>query len=264
MSARPVRITGQPNEEVGKMRALRGSILGVAIVALLLWPTVSPGRVGLANRGHWPSDWPKELEPLRERSKTIGVGTGLQETIYQIPFDSRAEFEKVWSVLLKLKSRGGTLTIERVGTEPADRWPGASNEKPCVRIYGPTDSHVGVGPGLTEAGKGAAVRKEDLAEARRLEVERLVSEGQMLRASPPWPKDLYDDEGRLAEWVSAERDGEGQLRWVRASRGGRVRGFLHRARVDVQIVVDGDVIDLNRIPLPPDTPIIDRRWEKAE
>jgi hypothetical protein len=133
-----------------------------------------------------------------------------------------------------------------------------------VRIYAPTNSHVGLGPGLTQAGKLAARRKEDLAEARRLEAERMVSEGRTLRASPPWPKDLYDDEGRLAEWAHADRDGEGKLRWVQASRAGRVPGFLHRARVDVQLVVDGDVIDLNRTALPPDTPIIDRRWPKAE
>lgn len=29
----------------------------------------------------------------------------------------------------------------------------------------------------------------------------------------------------------------------------------------IELVVDGEVVDLNRIPLPPDTPIIDRRFE---
>ena len=31
----------------------------------------------------------------------------------------------------------------------------------------------------------------------------------------------------------------------------------------IELVVDGDIVDLNRIPLPPDTPIIDERF-KAE
>ena len=31
----------------------------------------------------------------------------------------------------------------------------------------------------------------------------------------------------------------------------------------VELVVDGDVVDLNRIPLPPDTPIIDERFDRA-
>ena len=29
----------------------------------------------------------------------------------------------------------------------------------------------------------------------------------------------------------------------------------------IELVVDGDVVDLNRIPLPPDTPIIDHRFK---
>jgi hypothetical protein len=49
----------------------------------------------------------------------------------------------------------------------------------------------------------------------------------------------------------------------------RVIAPTHRSRspdqdrVDIVLVVDGQVIDLNRIPLPADTPIIDRRWPKA-
>ena len=33
------------------------------------------------------------------------------------------------------------------------------------------------------------------------------------------------------------------------------------ARIEIQLVVGGDVVDLNRIQLPPDTPIIDMRFE---
>jgi hypothetical protein len=29
----------------------------------------------------------------------------------------------------------------------------------------------------------------------------------------------------------------------------------------IELIVDGHVVDLNRIPLPADTPIIDRRFE---
>jgi hypothetical protein len=28
----------------------------------------------------------------------------------------------------------------------------------------------------------------------------------------------------------------------------------------IELVVDGDIVDLNRIPLPADTPIIDKRF----
>jgi hypothetical protein len=30
----------------------------------------------------------------------------------------------------------------------------------------------------------------------------------------------------------------------------------------IELVVDGDIVDLNRIPLPPDTPIIDERFQE--
>jgi hypothetical protein len=32
----------------------------------------------------------------------------------------------------------------------------------------------------------------------------------------------------------------------------------------IELVVDGEIVDLNRIPLPPDTPIIDQRFEKEQ
>jgi len=38
-------------------------------------------------------------------------------------------------------------------------------------------------------------------------------------------------------------------------------GFIHRARVDIVLVTDGKIVDLNRIRLPSDTPIIDRRFD---
>lgn len=32
----------------------------------------------------------------------------------------------------------------------------------------------------------------------------------------------------------------------------------------IELIVDGDIVDLNRIPLPPDTPVIDMRFEKSD
>ena len=32
----------------------------------------------------------------------------------------------------------------------------------------------------------------------------------------------------------------------------------------IELVVDGEIVDLNRIPLPPDTPIIDQRFDKQQ
>jgi hypothetical protein len=32
----------------------------------------------------------------------------------------------------------------------------------------------------------------------------------------------------------------------------------------IELVVDGDIVDLNRIPLPADTPIIDERFKDGQ
>ena len=40
------------------------------------------------------------------------------------------------------------------------------------------------------------------------------------------------------------------------------KGFRHRARIDIVLVVDGNIVDLNRMPLPANTPIVDRWFNK--
>jgi hypothetical protein len=40
-------------------------------------------------------------------------------------------------------------------------------------------------------------------------------------------------------------------------------GLMYRARVDIVLIVDGKIVDLNRIPLPADTPIIDKRFKEG-
>jgi hypothetical protein len=32
----------------------------------------------------------------------------------------------------------------------------------------------------------------------------------------------------------------------------------------IELAVDGNIVDLNRIPLPPDTPIIDERFKEGQ
>ena len=63
------------------------------------------------------------------------------------------------------------------------------------------------------------------------------------------------DRGGLPEYVS-NQDGK----WV-AYDGKERKGFLHRARVDIVLITDGKIVDLNRIRLPADTPIIDNRFK---
>ena len=65
---------------------------------------------------------------------------------------------------------------------------------------------------------------------------------------------------RTATGVRGAKEVDGQLTWIPAGLKRNPPVSLYRARIDVELIVDGKVIDLNRIPLPPDTPVIDRRW----
>ena len=85
-----------------------------------------------------------------------------------------------------------------------------------------------------------------------------VEAGEALRGGPPWPESAYLPNGELSEYVSGEWVGD-RMAWVPAKIGGESRGFLQRARVDIELVVDGEVINLNETYLPPDTPILDER-----
>src|SRR5687767_3511826 len=72
--------------------------LAIVIVASQLHADVS-----IENRGSWPDTWPKELEPLREKSRTI-EGPLAGYLSYELPFSERDAFESAWSHLLKVRS----------------------------------------------------------------------------------------------------------------------------------------------------------------
>ncbi len=199
-------------------------------LVVLVFAGTSLGMIMVQSRGTWPDDWPEELEPLRKRAVTYEVAAGNQETVYEIPFTDRADFERLWPVILQVKDKSGKLTL--LSVSPGGRTQSLfETPRPAVRIAAPC--------------RGSVKFKE---------AEKSIYMG------PPWPEHLYDENGHLAEYVTW--DGE-QL--VGVNRFSSPRGtpafsfFLYRARVDLTLVVDGRVIDLNRIPLPADTVIVDRR-----
>jgi hypothetical protein len=223
------------------------------VLCVLACLVIMPGwaLVETANTGQWPADWPEELEPFRERAQTIGVATGLQMNIYQISCETHEEFQSIWPTILGLKSRGGTLTLYYAGSE-APGWPSCSNEEACVRIFAPAG-------GITRSRPPEGVPEPEVpADPTYQDLQKLVEAGMALNAAPPWPESAYLPNGELSEYVTSEW-ADGRLTWVPAEMGGEFRGFLHRARVDIELVVDGDVIDLNFAHLPADTRIIDKR-----
>jgi len=222
-------------------------LAGPRVLAVLVLAAV-PFLVSLVAEGEggaWPYDWPVELEDVRAQAKTFDVGIGVR--IYQIPFESREQFEAAWPGILRAKSHGGTLALCAVGSE-GDGWPGASNEQPAVRIYGPSGGFVR----MPEPGKELV---EDATSSTIEGLKALIEQGKALYGGEPWPESAHLPSGDLPEYVAGEWV-DGRLTWVPATPG---KLTLSRARVDIEVVVDGEIIDLNRIHLPPDTRIIDKR-----
>jgi len=191
----------------------------------------------------WPEDWPKALNEVGNSCRTIEIAAGNQEDVYEIVFDDREKFEKLWPVLSTVKTPGAPLRLFKAGSPS---WSTLfSNAKPTMRIFAPAYS-------------GSVVRLEASNESP--DVERLLKDGKALSPTPPWPAEIVSPTGELPEYVQALRE-DGRLTWVPGVRGRWERGWLFRARVDFELVADGSVIDLNRIQLPSDGPIIDRRFD---
>jgi len=187
------------------------------MASLLLVPsTAAVGLVMVSDRGEWPATWPKALEPCRARAKTVEVAHGIQETVHEITFASRQEFEKAWPAVLTLLGKGAPLILE---SSPSTYGTSGSKAGPGVRIRCASGGKLGSKP----------------------------------RLGPPWPDNLRLPSGALPEYV-VRVDGK----WAPFDGTSRA-GFAFRARQDVVLIVDGTVVDLNRIRLPSGHPVIDNR-----
>ena len=155
----------------------------IAVVAAIVFLSPCPlhAEYMVENKGSWPESWPKELEKLREKSRTL-VGPLVLYRNYAIPFAKREAFEAVWPHLLKVKTPGVPIVLRR----PPSFWLG-DGSKAGVCIHTPPE------------GEAPIDAKE---------------------AGGRWERTIY-----------------------------------------IELIVDGDIVDLNRIPLPPDTPIIDERFK---
>lgn len=171
------------------MKRLSGILvtLMVVIVASHLHADVS-----IENRGLWPDTWPQELNPLREKSRTIdGPLAGFLH--YEIPFSERDAFESAWSHLLKVKSP----------------------ESPIILIRSPY-----IGSGAT---KGSSMK------------------AGVLINSYPFTSSTADPATSDAPAKDTTPKSANTTFFV--------------------LVVDGEVIDLNHIPLPQNTYIQDERFK---
>lgn len=232
------------------MRVLpRWSLVAMAMLCLA---ANARGAIFPQDHGAWPADWPSELEPLRATSRTIGVGTGIQENIYEIPIADRETFEKVWPVILKLHTHGGRILLTKAGEASHPNWGEILNNKQAtVRIYAPS---------------GGFMSNEAADPNAQVDYDGLVKEGKALKADAPWPAELVGKNGELPEYVIARKGEDGRMVWKAADPYGagdqRFEGFYNRARVDIELVVDGEIIDLNRTRLPSESTVRDQRFDE--
>ncbi|MCC6794255.1 MAG: hypothetical protein IT366_03995 [Candidatus Hydrogenedentes bacterium] len=171
-----------------------------------------------------PDSWPAELQTFNDRTKVRGVSHGIQETDYEILFYSAEEFEKAWPHILSLKSKGAPLILDK---GPSYYAVSGSTLKTGVRILCPPADEI---TGRDKAGTARYVFNLPWKDPKP---------GETIES----PEYIKMDGGN---WVST-KDGKPLTHGV-------------RARVDIVLVADGKIIDLNRIKLPENTTIIDRRF----
>ncbi|MBN2455856.1 MAG: hypothetical protein JXB29_04865 [Sedimentisphaerales bacterium] len=223
------------------------------IITVLLFPKAGSGLVITHEEGRWPESWPEGLESYRQKARTIELAMGNQESVYEIDFGNREDFERIWPIVLKLKDKGAPIRLRSI-EKPFKKGRLFNNERPVVRIY----SHVWPAHGTSRPG------------------------GKVLIPVPPWPDSIKSSTGELPEYVTISEDGMAWVpvygqwpEYITISVDGdpwmsdgdpwmpveakKPKGFMYRARTDIELVVDGKIVDLNRINLPADTPIIDNR-----
>ena len=198
--------------------------LAVAVLGGLA-SSVCFALVMTVSEGTWPASWPKELEAFRAQARTVDVAHGIQETVYEIPFENREAFEAAWPHILSLKSAGAPLILAK---SPSAYGVSGTTAHAGVRILCPVGGEL---PGLSIAWPDADF---------------------------PWTIPITPARETLSEYVTMENGVP-----VPATPGDGRTAFYYRARVDIELIVDGDVVDLNRVALPNDTPIIDRRFPDA-
>lgn len=81
--------------------------LAICLVASTCWALYQ-----VLDRGDWPSTWPQELEVLRKSSRTL-VGPMVENRHYAIPFTDREQFEKLWPLLLSVKTKDAPVILVR-------------------------------------------------------------------------------------------------------------------------------------------------------
>jgi hypothetical protein len=195
----------------------------IVIISVFITASLTLASVITWRKGKWPGPWPKQLKEYQQQAMVIEIAEDIQETVFEISFEKRDEFEKAWPEILELKTRGAPLILEK---GPSEYKISGTTVETGVRILWPSMQSV------------------------------KMDDGTILRASPIDFSSLKSPSGGLPEYVIAKNG-----KWVPYD-DKEQKEPRHRARVDIVLITDANIVDLNRIPLPANTPIIDRRFSK--
>ncbi|MDM8004712.1 MAG: hypothetical protein QUV05_00970 [Phycisphaerae bacterium] len=213
----------------------------MSVPVVMVCSGVSFAVIFFEDRGAWSSDWSKELEPCRARASTISeqpIGGG---EVYTIPFADRGDFEKIWPVLVTLKSKGAPLILRSGGVE--------------VRRRCPVFSDVSLD--LSGVKKDDSAEPDDWISAVRLRT--VAKESKEYCAG--WPVGTYPGVKIYAPSTSCYAKGSSAYAGAEA----QDHSTMGRSTTVIELFVgDGKVIDLNRIRLPAETPIVDNRVFESE
>ena len=170
---------------------MKKAIAILAVLAAFAASSTAYALYSVSNKGEWPATWPKELEPLRNQSRTF-VGPQFDARHFAIRFTKREEFEAAWPQLLAVKTKGAPVFLMR-----GENFFLGDKTKAGVVVHCPPESWA---------------KNPKMPEASIAGVENL------------------------------------RMRWMNTNY--------------VELVVDGEVVDLNRIKLPDDCPVVDERFKK--
>jgi hypothetical protein len=219
-------------------------LLGVPLLVVLVCSVTAIAMICGEDRGAWSSDWSKELEPYRARASTVSerpIGGG---EVYTIPFADRGDFEKIWPVLVNLKSKGAPLILRSGGIEVRPRWSGVSVVK-----MDKTDKEYSV------AGEAADPGTHGI-EYKPVDLVLITSEETGKEYSPGWPQGTHPGVKIYAPTQLPYAKGSSRDAGAEA----QDHATIERSTTVIELFVgDGKVIDLNRIRLPAETPIVDNR-----
>lgn len=215
------------------------------LIAAVLVTSICSAEWLVSNTGNWPKSWPAQMEPLRSQSRTL-----LHDdyTMYHVRFTGRAQFEAAWPHFLSIATDGSPVTLSR----GHDRWT-AVDFNAGVVVFTPNTGQM-----IVPGDKQTTIYQPEAVSALQEGKLRSLA-GTYLVVGPPWPDTIHGESGKLPEYVVA--DG---LEWQAITKE-EIRDYatktIRLTRTEIQLIVDGKVVDLNRIQLP--TFVVDKRFGDA-